>query len=317
MLNIHLNGDIVRCPDLSAIKKRIFEQNYAKRICKYNIHEDSCQAWQNSLRSWQNVKNNADCGRCLLAGSMLCPGHLKQKETGQQEKSFKIDNTQYRKISSAAHDLVKTSKYKTLFLTLTFPSFKIEPDEQQINQCFSKFVENIRKNYNCTGYIAVREFGGNTNRVHFHIICGLPYTKFDALNNAWCSAISEFCNYSKNAVRTTKETLFIRNPIRALRYVCKYFSKARGSVSKTKLIFMSNNLIKKPIQVTGSIQDILEGYKGIYINRTSDYTTCFRITNPEELSRFCHNFLYDAFNNFFSYPIFNKKYVNFYSPGSG
>ncbi len=317
MLNIHLNGDIVRCPDIAAIKKRIFEQKDHKRICRYNVLEDSCKAWQNSLRAWQNTKNNFDCERCMLSGSLQCPGHLKQKESGNKKKTYRIDNTKYRMLSSATHDLVKTSKYKTLFLTLTFPKFKIKPDEKQINQCFSKFVENLRDTYHCTGYIAVRENGGRNNRIHFHIVCGLPYTDFVILNNAWCHAISGICEYSKNAIRTTKETLFIKNPVRALRYVCKYFAKARGSVSDTRLIFMSNNLVKIPIKVYGSIESILEGYKGIYINRTSEYTTCFRITNPDEFNRFCENYLYNAFNQFYNFPVFNKNPIDFYSPGSG
>lgn len=314
MINVHLNGDIVRCPDIRAIQKRNQEIKDSKRICRYNIHEDNCKTWQNSLKNWQNVNQFRDCGRCMLAGSDICPGHQARKKLGKSDKCFKIDNVTYRKISSAAHDMVKSSKTKTVFLTLTFPKFKIKPNEKQLNQCFSKFLENMRRNYHCSGYVAVREYGENNNRVHYHLLCAIPYTRFTVLNRAWCHAIADICDFSPSAIRTTKESVFIRNPARALRYVCKYFAKSKHTRSKSRLVFISNNLIKAPIGLVGSVNDILKGYKGIYINQSSDFTTCFRITNPAEFSRFCKNFLYDAFEKYYNYPLFNKKTPVFYSP---
>lgn len=326
MLNLHLNGDIVRCPDIIQIKKRISEQNNITGHCRYGMKEDNCQVWQSSLKAWTNPKKYknistyyqkiCDLNRCPFAGSDICPGNIKHKSLGSLQKSFKIDTVIYRKLASATHDLIKTSEFKTLFVTLTFPKFKIKPNEKHINKAFSKFVENLRETYNCTGYIAVRERGGNNNRYHFHLICSIPFVKFNILNDAWYHSISDICHYSKNALRTTKKSLYIRNPVTALRYVCKYFSKCRGQTSKTRLVFMSNNLIKKPIPIPGEIKEILKGYKGVYINQTSDYTTCYRITNPSEFHRFCKNFLYDAFNEYWKFPIFNKDPVNFYAPGS-
>lgn len=318
MINIHLNGDIVRCPDTKAAKIRNYERRDANGICKYGVHESSCSAWNDSLKNWQNVKANNDCGRCMLSGSLSCPGHRKQVETGRKEKTFKVDNVIYRKMASSAHDLVKTSSYKTLFITLTLPEFinKTEPDEKYVNECFSKFLENIRKNYNCTGYIAVRERGNDNNRLHYHLLCSIPYISFAALNSAWCAAISDICLFSRNAIRTTKQTLFIKNPGKALRYVCKYFAKSKHQSSRSRLVFMSNNLIKKPIYRPGlNIVDLLRPYKGVYINQTSDYSTVFRITDAESFMKFCNEFLYPEFNKEFNYPIFQNKPVDFYVPG--
>lgn len=314
MINIHLNGDIVRCPDIRAIHKRTAERKDIKKICRYNIYEDNCKAWQNSLQNWQAVKKNHNCGRCMLSGSLVCPGHVARAKQGRKEKNFTITNQVYRKMSSAAHDLVKSSKTKTLFITLTFPKFKTEYNEKTINTCFSKFVENLRRNYNCSGYVAVREYGENNHRVHFHLLCAIPYVKFNILNAAWCAAISDISESSPNAVRTTKKTLFIKNPVKALRYVCKYFSKARHTKSKTRIVFISNNLIKVPINVIGSVNDILKGYKGIYINRSSEFTTTFRITNPDEFARWCGNYLYEAFEKAYQYPLFTKRTGVFYRP---
>jgi hypothetical protein len=184
MINVHLNGDIVRCPDIAAIQLRATEIRDSHRICKYNYHEDTCEAWQQSLKNWQNVKEFNNCGRCHLAGSIVCPGHIDRADKGTREKKFKIDNTVYRKLSSTAHYLVKESDNKVLFITLTFPNFKKKVSYNEINNYFSKFVENLRRRYNCGGYIAVREFGKKTHRVHFHLLLSIPFIPFNVLNDS-------------------------------------------------------------------------------------------------------------------------------------
>jgi hypothetical protein len=295
MINVHLNGDIVRCPDIASILARDREIKDQHNICRYNIQEDQCSAWQQSLINWQAVKRCNQAGRCMLSGSDFCPGHQKQTLLGQAEKKFKIDNTIYRKLASSAHYLVKESKTKTLFLTLTFPPFKKKPSYYETNKCFSKFVENLRTNYFCEGYIAVREFGKYTHRVHYHLLCAIPFTPFNKLNAAWCTAISDFSNYSGNAVQTDSKTKFIKNPIRAMRYVCKYFSKAKGQRSGTRLVFFSNNILQRPKNMDAPLESLLDSFKFDYMKQTSDYTTCYRITDEKEFNRFCDKFLYPFF----------------------
>ena len=217
MLNVHLNGDIVRCPDSAKIRERANEVRDRHRICKYNYHEDNCKVWNNSIINFQNVKKNNCAGRCTLYGTTECPGHKRQADFGNKEKKFKIDSINYRKVASAGHYLVKTSKYKSLFLTLSLPPFKSKHKytksfiyEQFINQAFSRFVENLRKNYDCKGYVAVREYGTTGHRLHFHCVLSIPYTNFADLNSAWCSAISYLCYTSKNAITTRRETRILR-----------------------------------------------------------------------------------------------------------
>jgi hypothetical protein len=295
MINIHLNGDIVRCPDMAAIKKRLFESNEKHGICKYNYHEDSCDAWQSSLINWQNIKRNGCSGRCMLSGSEVCPGHNNQKDLGHLFKTFKIDNKVQRKLSSAANYLVEESKNKSLFITLTFPKFKTKVSDNEINRHFSKFVENLRKNYDCGGYVAVRERGKKNNRIHFHLLLAIPFVPFNVLNDSWCNSISDICDYSKNALQTDKKTVFIHDPARALKYVCKYFTKAKGQTSVTRIVFMSNNIIQKAFKYYGNVLDFLYGYKSISICQTSNYTTMYRIKDTNELSRFFKNFIYPLF----------------------
>jgi hypothetical protein len=295
MINVHLNGDIVRCPDIKEIHKRASEIRDKHKICIYNIHETTCRVWQSTHQNLNGL-NIAECtGRCNLASSISCPGHIRQSNHARKQKIFRIDNKVYRKIASASHYMVKESEYKTIFITLTFPPFKIKPDEKQINQCFSRFAENLHKNYGVKYYIAVKEHCPTTGRPHFHHLLAIRFTDFSILNNAWCSAISDICESSPNALQTNKGKVIVRSPGRAMRYACKYFAKCRGAKSETRLIFMALPLILKPKNDYISVNDILKDYKSIYIQQTSDFTTCFRITDSKEFDRFCNLYLYALF----------------------
>jgi len=290
MVNVHLNGDIVRCPDIAEIHKKAAELRDKHRICKYNIHENTCPVWLIAVRSHKH------CGRCCLACSAECPGHKIRKKTGNMKKQYKIDNATYRKIASASHYMVKESKYKTLFITLTFPQFKKRKyNESEINKSFSRFAHNLHEIYGVKYYIAVKELCPTSGRPHFHMLLSIKFTDFNILNGAWCAAISNICYASKNALRTEKNKIIIRSPDRAMRYACKYFAKCRGSRSNTRIVFLSMPLILKPKNEVISVETILKGYKSIYICQSSDYTTTFRITDQKEFRRFCTLYLYALF----------------------
>lgn len=300
MINIHLNGDLVHCPNIPAIQKRIAERRDAERRCIYGIHEDICAVWQNSVECYTAIKKRDNARgfcRCSLSGCDRCPGHIKRKDDGNKQKLFRINNVTYRQLASTAHYLVKASKLKVLFLTLTFPKFKRNVTEKELNEHFSRFMENLRKNYGCKGYIAVRENGTRfTHRYHYHIVAALPFVPFRRLNTVWINCISDICHNSKNAVQTDRKARFVDNPVRAMRYVCKYFAKSRGQASKTRLVFISNVILQKPKPFYGALESILTGFDSVTARRTSDYTTCFRITEKREFWQFCKNMLYPFFN---------------------
>ena len=314
MINFHLNGDIVRCPDISAIQYRLKEYRDNNFICQFGIKEQFCNVWTSFQDLNPCSRLNKKCYLCNhyalktdAEGKIIkvysCPSAQERYLNSLKPKNFNIDNSTYRKLASAAHYLVKTSEYKTLFVTLTFPHFKLEPNEKQINEAFSKFVENIRKNYNCSGYVAVRERGDVNNRYHFHIILSMPYISFTTLNNSWCAAISDISEASVCALRTRKNKIFIKNPRYAVRYACKYFAKSRGVVSSSRIVFISNNLIKKPVRMDTesddrayyNLYDILKPYKSITEYKTSEYSTNFRIHDHKEFDHFCENVLYYLF----------------------
>lgn len=311
MVTFFANGEIIKHPDVSNIKRRISERNDAENRCKYGTDESYCPAWFDFRLKDDRVQAMSCYGRCFLAGSELCPNSKKRKETGKMTKHFKIDHPQYRKLSSAAHVLIKTSEYKVLFLTLTFPKYKKQLNEKTANVLFSKFIENLRESYNCTGYVGVRERGSARGRIHYHVLVSLPFVDFRRLNTYWNSVISDYCEYSANAVQTDKKTRFIVNPVRAVKYICKYFSKAKGAVSDSRLYFISNNLLSEDVYNTETgeflrrrsriketlpnnlvLSDVLRGFKSIYIKDTSEYTTSFLITDSKELMRFFNEYLY-------------------------
>lgn len=320
MINVHFNGDIVRCPDISAIQNRVAERRDVEKRCKYGIHEDNCTTWQNSVRNWMNVKNNAYCGRCLMAGSIFCPQHRDRVDKGRMQKKFAMTSQKYRQMSSSAHYLIKEeAKNWVLFLTLTFPKFKknVKITDKILNQYFSKFVENLRTNYDCSGYMAVREGGIDCEkRPHYHLIISIPFIRFTVLNDIWCRCIADICERSPNALTSDRKSYRIeKNTGKAIRYICKYLSKTKRDrlVSDSRIVFISSNLLIKHKKIQEmSINEILLDtgkYKGIYIQQTSDYSTCFRITDPESFDRFIENFLYPLFEcsdktaNLYSYPL--------------
>lgn len=318
MLKVHLNGDIIKCTDTAAIQREKYERWNAERRCKYGIHEYKCERWKKYVFDQKEVKNFSSFGRCIFPYNESCPMHKKCKEFGNQKKTYKIDSGVYRKLSSAAHYLVHSSDVKTLFLTITFPPFRRRWSKYTrklfndyiINQKFSMYVENLRTNYGARGYVAVRENGTKNNRVHFHILLSIPFVPFTSLNDSWNNTIKDICSYSPNAIqRDNTKPVFINNPIKTLRYITKYFSKCIGKTSFSRIVFISNNIIQKARRDNLPAEDILSGYKGIYINKPNDYVTIFRITDNKSFSDFCNNYLFPLFelefkrSNFYSYPI--------------
>ena len=317
MLNVHFNGEIIRCPDASGNYMKLVQARELSKICQFGVKEETCKTFQ----GWQmlNPARNMNRGCCMLDvdpviketpnteskylktvkwSHYICPKAQKRYLASISPKKFKIDNIAYRKMSSAAHWMVKESTSKTIFLTLTFPKFKKdEITEKQANECFSKFAENIKKTYGCTDYIAVRERGEENNRLHFHILCAIPFIHFSKLNNAWCNAISDYCEFSNCALQSRRGHRVIKNPVRAIRYVCKYIAKCKGLKSDTRLYFISNNTIRKPFVINGrpfNISDVLKNYKSVQV-KEFDYVTRFRITDLKEFNHFCVTFLYALF----------------------
>lgn len=310
----HLNGDVVVCPDTAEeyIKR---QRRYDKENrCRYGVREGLCCSFSDYIREKTPAGGMPDAMRCPLAGSGRCPKAEQLRQRGKIKKSYKIDNSTCRKIASAGQYLMRTNKNKCIFFTLTFPPFKRKASHNEINQRFSRFMENIRKNYGCKGYVAVRELGGQRGRIHFHVICAMPFIPFSTLNNAWLAALRDICRPSPNALQTEKNRSVIYDAAGALRYICKYFSKVYGQESATRIVFISNNILSTPVEVVtqdgeiirrrqsnltrklpGNIEKHLQGYKMIYI-RSYDWSTVYSIRDTDSFNRFMTDKLNALFN---------------------
>lgn len=281
------------------------ERNDNEHRCKYGIHFLSCSVWIDHLKERPEIKKLSEFGSCTMAGCNKCPHYKQRKSAGNTKKVFTIDWKTYRKISSAAHYMLKEGEHKSVFITLTFPQWKKQHKltksffyDEITNKLFSRFAENIRENYNCSHYIAVKEYGARFGRVHFHLLACMPFISFARLNDSWINTISDYCHYSNNALQTDKKSsCIIRNPNRAIRYVCKYVSKTFGTRSGTRIVFISNRTLRKPVKIhEQNINhiDVLKGFKSIRIN-TYEHVTTFRITDAKEFNVFCQKFLYPLF----------------------
>lgn len=338
MINIHLNGDIVRSPDISGLYAKRQQTYEIKKVCKYGYKESECAAWcdlqKESLNksNFENIKN-INTGRCSLAGSTRCPAHLLRLQTGKQKKQFEINTQVYRKVASCGHLLVKESKSKTIFITLTFPQWKTKRgtianhkytkkifEDEILNKYFSRFMENMVKNYGCEHYIAVREHGEVGGRIHYHLLMSIPFHRFSTLNSVWVHTIQDICFDSINAVSSRKKRVIVYDPIAALKYICKYVAKTKGQKSDCRTLFISHGLLSyknkvyyedEEIQPTKGLkvkrcskiqkpmredtESVLDSFGFDFMRRTSDYTTLYRITDEQEFRRFCKEFLYPFF----------------------
>jgi len=306
MITAHFSGEIVRHMDVKKINQIRQERYATEKRCRYGITELNCNTWVKHCQEQSEIKKISQFGRCSLCSMSVCPMRKQRTEAGNKEKKFSIDGKQYRKIASSAHWLLKEGKHRTVFLTLTFGRFKKQHKltksfyyDEISNILFSRFVENLRTNYDCVGYIGVKEYGEVTKRIHFHLITCLPYIPFLTLNNVWNNTISCISEYSNCALRTDKnKSAIIRNANRAVRYVCKYVSKLYGTESRTRIVFISNNILKNPI----SIEEQLPRFGDYYLKefkslrtKVYEYTTVFYITDRREFNKFCWKFLYPLF----------------------
>lgn len=333
MITQYFNGEIVRHPDMKAIRVRTIQNRETNKICCFGIPELYCKTFQKWRNDPANVRFN---GRCLLCNKYrtetdesgfdwkiyYCPRAQSRYVNQIKTKHFSIDYKVYRKLSSAAHYIIKESVNKTLFITLTFGKFKKdEITEREANKCFSKFVENLRENYGIEHYLGVRERGKNNGRLHFHLVVSMPFVSFVDINRAWCHATSEYSEFSKNAVQTDGTNKIIKSPARAIRYVCKYISKNIQNkltpvedLSTSRIYFISNSALSSLYinECTGEIKklsnikrtisnrklninELLKDYKGIYI-QSYDYVTVFKITDLKEFQRFSYNIIYPLFD---------------------
>jgi hypothetical protein len=224
------------------------------------------------------------------------------KVHGQKQKHFYLNPTIRRQIRCAALRQYQMRKYKILFCTLTFPE-KIS--EKQANECFSKYVENLKLNYNLNSYVAVRE---NQNKkggyhLHYHCLFDIPFTDFKKLNSAWCNTFRGHARFSVNAF-TTGRNKFATDIRQVSAYISKYMAKSeykkpgdfkQGEENKliapeSRIFFVSDNVNCSPAKVPEVYIHYLMAKKA-FTRFESDYFTVFIFHDftclPEDEAKKC------------------------------
>lgn len=295
MVTLHLAGDIVTCPDhaknYALRQKRYFREDK----CRYGVTVWQCEAARKFKLAVTPAAGRVNTHSCYLHKSKLCPKFKLYRDFGKKEKSFKMTSAHYRRLADRAAWLKENQKHNLLFITLTFGNWKRkEITDENANKCFSKFMENLKKNYGRGNYIAVREHSTeNTKRVHYHCIIDMPFVDFTSVNNAWNSAISDFCHYSRNAFTTDRDARYIKSTTAAVRYICKYISKARTEVATSRIIFCSRQITEAEIKTDFSGNDLhetLKQFRSVQIFKHNDFTwrytiSCQKTDTPEQKKR--------------------------------
>ena len=64
MINVHFNGDFIRCADMAAIQQRLIEQRKKLSICQFGIQECNCKAWTDYQMLRPKERINRHCTLC-------------------------------------------------------------------------------------------------------------------------------------------------------------------------------------------------------------------------------------------------------------
>lgn len=164
---------------------------------------------------------------------------------GKRKKTFALNSRKKRTIRSSAIRQFITRKRKILFCTLTFPK---TVTHEYANKCFSKYVENLSKNYALKSYVCVKE-NHESGNPHFHCLFDIPFQDFKLLNKAWNHTFNDRFKFSPNAF-TTGRRKFAEDIRQVGSYITKYITKAEfRNISNEELIKLSwQELLKIEIE---------------------------------------------------------------------
>lgn len=216
--------------------------------------------YESRFRLYENGTVTITSGRCPYSDEH----REKVKQNGKRVKTYKIDTRIYRKIVSSAVNLYRHKVNKIIFLTLTFPGYIGEKDA---NICFSKFMDNLKTNYNVENYIAVKEFT-KAGIPHYHIIADYPYFDIRRINRAWCNTFPITIPGSQNAVRLPKNhRSVVKDLYRTIKYICKYFSKSRDVEYKSRCFFISHDILSAPVDIDYELAEkLINKYSSFQFN---------------------------------------------------
>jgi hypothetical protein len=156
-------------------------------------------------------------------------------------KTFKIDSKRKRLIQCSAIRMFLTKKFTIKWGALTFSA---PVDEKEANKCLSRFIDNLKLNYNVKSYIFVKELHKSGNP-HYHFLFDMPFVDFRRLNRAWCLACSDIMPFSNNAFTTGRKPI-VKDIKGIVNYITKYITKANeAKLSKSRNYFIDHSTLSK------------------------------------------------------------------------
>jgi hypothetical protein len=180
------------------------------------------------------------------------------KEIGKKKKYFALDGSDRRTIRCAGVRMFLKRKNSIKWFTLTFPGLISQKDA---NNCLTKFIDNIKLNYNANSYIIIKE-NHKSGLPHFHCLVDMPFINFTIINKSWCNTFRNTLPFSRNALTSGRKKT-IDNIKGISHYIAKYISKSEvkqwndtlkkyelvkcfGNQHETRIMFYSRNIAPKP-----------------------------------------------------------------------
>lgn len=285
MVTVHFSNTIILHPDTRRSFGNKARRNLANGRCRYGYDCKTCPGFIRHFEERANLPIEfAEPEDCQLIKEPdyrnECLAYRKQRNEGKKQKTFGIDFKTYSAIADRCAWMYQHRTHKLIFVVLSLPSFKYEPTEQQLNESFSKFIENLRENYHLRHYLAVREGDGIFTRYHYHCILDIRYTPFIKLNAAWNRSISDFCAWSPCAFRTKPKSYFIRDVAGAVRYISKYIAKCIGERSESRIFFCDRETAQAVVKIhcddLAELPETAHNFRTLTKKIINDYVT--RIT---------------------------------------
>lgn len=295
---LHYNGSIVSHPDTTTNYEKKIDNYKCDGKCHRGYYLHLCttlQSYYKKISDETGKPKAIDFNKpCHLDKSPKykndCPAYQKSKDDGNKKKTFEITNRVYNEIADRTAWMYNNGRNRLMFAVLTTPPPKKDYNETELNEAFSRFVENLKKHYGLQRYLAVREIGKIGKLYHYHLILDIPFVEFARLNRAWCASLRNLAYPSKNAFRTKKESRFIYNVAGAVRYISKYLSKTKGHKSETRLYFCDRDtalaIIKTKFDIKNPISEIRKDYKTLSGYQYNDFVCRFSFKSELEQARF-------------------------------
>ena len=289
MLKLQLNGQITSLPD----RPLKYCDTPANTLSEYEKY--SYERLKKKQPNPYNPALNPDFDFSTTLHPRFGETFLEYQARGKKEKKYKINYLKYRQIFASILKSHAVNMDKMIFLTLTLPKPRNGMiSAENLNKCFSKFIDNMKQNFQLKSYIAVRERGEENGRLHYHFIASIPFVPFSKINKAWCSALSEYFYPSNNAISSAPKNVIIKDALAAAKYVSKYLSSTlKAKEENSRVLFHSHDLTELAVDISEyNVKELLKGFK--YERKTFEFCTIYNI-DKKELKKFLKTVVFPLF----------------------